>query len=34
MRHVGVPYLSSTTRSIEELATSIMHRAGLVRRTF
>ena len=34
MRHVGVPYLASTTRSIEELATSIMHRAGLVRRTF
>ena len=34
MRQVGVPYLSSTTRSIEELATTIMHRAGLVRRTF
>ncbi|MBB5190015.1 hypothetical protein HNQ50_000725 [Silvimonas terrae] len=34
MRHVGVPYLSSTTRSIEELATTIMHRTGLTRRTF
>ncbi|WP_035051466.1 posphoenolpyruvate synthetase regulatory kinase/phosphorylase PpsR [Andreprevotia chitinilytica] len=34
MRHVGVPYLSSTTRSIEELATSIMHTAGLTRRTY
>ncbi|SMC21986.1 hypothetical protein SAMN02745857_01301 [Andreprevotia lacus DSM 23236] len=34
MRHVGVPHLSSTTRSIEELATSIMHTAGLTRRTY
>ncbi|WP_432720363.1 kinase/pyrophosphorylase [Jeongeupia wiesaeckerbachi] len=34
MRHVGVPYLASTTRSIEELATTIMHRTGLTRRTY
>ncbi|KAF0813225.1 Phosphoenolpyruvate synthase regulatory protein [Andreprevotia sp. IGB-42] len=34
MRQVGVPHLSSTTRSIEELATSIMHTAGLTRRTY
>ncbi|TJZ73994.1 posphoenolpyruvate synthetase regulatory kinase/phosphorylase PpsR [Chitiniphilus eburneus] len=34
MRHVGVPYLASTTRSIEELATTIMHRAGLTRRNY
>ncbi|QBC45060.1 posphoenolpyruvate synthetase regulatory kinase/phosphorylase PpsR [Iodobacter fluviatilis] len=34
MRHVGVPYLNTTRMSIEELATTIMHRTGLVRRTY
>lgn len=34
MRHVGVPYLNTTAMSIEELATTILHRARLTRRTF
>ncbi|WP_028452007.1 posphoenolpyruvate synthetase regulatory kinase/phosphorylase PpsR [Chitinilyticum aquatile] len=34
LRHVSVPYLNTTRMSIEELATTIMHRAGLSRRTY
>ncbi|WP_148715554.1 posphoenolpyruvate synthetase regulatory kinase/phosphorylase PpsR [Chitinolyticbacter meiyuanensis] len=34
MRHVGVPYLNTTTLSIEELATTIMHRTGMTRRVY
>ncbi|WP_410498486.1 pyruvate, water dikinase regulatory protein [Chitinibacter sp. S2-10] len=34
MRQVGVPYLNTTRMSIEELATTIMHRTGLTRRAY
>ncbi len=34
MRQVGVPYLNTTRMSIEELATTIMHKTGLTRRAY
>jgi regulator of PEP synthase PpsR (kinase-PPPase family) len=34
MRHEGVPYLDATSKSIEELATTILHKAKLTRRVF
>ncbi|XZG68874.1 posphoenolpyruvate synthetase regulatory kinase/phosphorylase PpsR [Chitinibacteraceae bacterium HSL-7] len=34
MRHVSVPYLDTTTLSVEELATTIMQRANLTRRVY
>jgi len=34
MRHAGIPYLDSTTKSIEELATHMLHEAHLVRRVY
>jgi regulator of PEP synthase PpsR (kinase-PPPase family) len=34
MRQADIPYLDSTTKSIEELATTILHEAQLVRRVY
>ena len=34
MRHAGIPYLDSTTKSIEEIATTMLHEAKLVRRVY
>jgi [pyruvate, water dikinase]-phosphate phosphotransferase / [pyruvate, water dikinase] kinase len=34
MRHAGIPYLDSTTKSIEEIATHMLHEAHLVRRVY
>jgi regulator of PEP synthase PpsR (kinase-PPPase family) len=34
LHHVGVPFLDSTTKSIEEIATTILHEAHLVRRVY
>jgi len=34
MRNAGVPFLNSTTKSIEELATTILHEAQLDRRVY
>lgn len=34
MRHAGIPYLDSTTKSIEEIATHVLHEAHLVRRVY
>ena len=34
MRHAGIPYLDSTTKSIEEIATHLLHEAHLVRRVY
>lgn len=34
MRQAGIPFLNSTTKSIEELATHILHEAHLVRRVY
>jgi hypothetical protein len=34
MQQAGIPFLNSTTKSIEELATTILHEAHLVRRAY
>ena len=34
MRQAGIPYLDSTTKSIEEIATHVLHEAHLVRRVY
>jgi regulator of PEP synthase PpsR (kinase-PPPase family) len=34
MRHAGIPFLDSTTKSIEEIATHLLHEAHLVRRVY
>ena len=34
MRQEGIPYLDVTTKSVEELATTILHQANLVRRIY
>lgn len=34
MRQVGIPYLDATSKSVEELATTILHEAKLVRRIY
>ena len=34
MRQAGIPYLDSTTKSIEEIATHMLHQAHLVRRVY
>jgi regulator of PEP synthase PpsR (kinase-PPPase family) len=34
MRQEGIPVLDTTTRSIEELATVILHQANLARRIY
>jgi hypothetical protein len=34
MRQEGIPYLDATSKSVEELATTILHEARLVRRTY
>jgi regulator of PEP synthase PpsR (kinase-PPPase family) len=34
MRQAGIPYLDSTTKSIEEIATHMLHEAHLVRRVY
>ncbi len=34
MRHEGIPYLDTTSRSIEELASTIMHQASLQRHLY
>ncbi len=34
MRNAGIPYLDSTTKSIEEIATHMLHEAHLVRRVY
>ncbi len=34
MRQEGIPYLDVTTKSVEELATTILHQAKLVRRVY
>lgn len=34
MQQAGIPFLNSTTKSIEELATTILHEAHLVRRVY
>lgn len=34
MRHVGVPYLDTTTKSIEEIASTIMHNTHLSRKIY
>lgn len=34
MRHSGIPYIDSTTKSIEEIATHMLHEAHLVRRVY
>jgi regulator of PEP synthase PpsR (kinase-PPPase family) len=34
MRAAGIPYLDSTTKSIEEIATHMLHEAHLVRRVY
>lgn len=34
MRQEGIPYLDTTTRSIEELATTVVHRAKLTRHVY
>lgn len=34
MRQQGIPYLDATTKSVEELATTILHEAKLVRRIY
>ena len=34
MRSAGIPYLDSTTKSIEEIATHMLHEAHLVRRVY
>jgi regulator of PEP synthase PpsR (kinase-PPPase family) len=34
MRQAGVPYLDATSKSVEELATTILHKANLVRRIY
>jgi len=34
MRQAGIPYLDVTTKSVEELATTILHEAKLVRRIY
>src|ERR1700750_2848940 len=32
MKQAGIPYIDSTTKSIEEIATHVLHEAHLVRR--
>jgi regulator of PEP synthase PpsR (kinase-PPPase family) len=34
MRSAGIPFLDSTTKSIEEIATHVLHEAHLVRRVY
>ena len=34
MRRDGIPYLDATSKSVEELATTIVHQAKLVRRVY
>jgi regulator of PEP synthase PpsR (kinase-PPPase family) len=34
MRQEGIPYLDVTSKSIEELATTILQQANLVRRVY
>jgi regulator of PEP synthase PpsR (kinase-PPPase family) len=34
MRQDGIPYLDATSKSVEELATTIVHQAKLVRRVY
>jgi len=34
MRQEGIPYLDVTTKSVEELATTILQQAKLVRRVY
>ena len=34
MRAAGIPFIDSTTKSIEELATHMLHEAHLVRRVY
>jgi regulator of PEP synthase PpsR (kinase-PPPase family) len=34
MRQEGIPYLDATSKSVEELATTILQEAGLVRRVY
>jgi len=34
MRQAQIPYLDSTTKSIEEIATHMLHEAHLVRRVY
>lgn len=34
MRQEGIPYLDATSKSVEELATTIVHQAKLVRRVY
>jgi regulator of PEP synthase PpsR (kinase-PPPase family) len=34
MRQEGIPYLDATSKSVEELATTILHEARLVRRIY
>jgi regulator of PEP synthase PpsR (kinase-PPPase family) len=34
MRQTGIPYLDATSKSVEELATTIVHQAKLVRRVY
>ena len=34
MRHEGIPFLDATSKSVEELATTILHEAKLVRRVY
>ena len=34
MRQEGIPYLDATSKSVEELATTILHEAKLVRRIY
>jgi hypothetical protein len=34
MRQAGIQFLDSTTKSIEEIATHVLHEAHLVRRVY
>ncbi|MDB5863832.1 MAG: phosphoenolpyruvate synthase regulatory protein, partial [Betaproteobacteria bacterium] len=34
MRQEGIPYLDATSKSVEELATTILHEAKLMRRIY
>jgi regulator of PEP synthase PpsR (kinase-PPPase family) len=34
MRHEGIPYLDATSKSIEELATAVLHEAKLERQIY
>ena len=34
MKQHGIPFMDSTTKSIEEIATTMLHEAHLVRRVY